>query len=199
MDRLTESRAVFAPNRRVSSETWMTDSLMSFPSDAQHRISQDLLTSASPRRLCIQQDEHRHHGVSADMKAIVFALLFVTASTTGADELAGLWKAKKRFGPDAHGPVVLLRSGETWTADMIGRVLPVARQRRSVRGRLHVLSPPPAAAGWLAPRGPAQSGARPRHAAGRGAAHARRQCGEAHREAPRNRTGSRAGHLGRGE
>jgi hypothetical protein len=27
MDRLTEARAVFAPKRRVSPETWMTDSL----------------------------------------------------------------------------------------------------------------------------------------------------------------------------
>jgi Beta-lactamase class C and other penicillin binding proteins len=70
---------------------------------------------------------------SARIAAIVFALLFVAAShpllaeTTGsANELAGLWKAKKRFGPDARGTLVLQRSGGTFTADMVGRVVPVS-------------------------------------------------------------------------
>jgi hypothetical protein len=69
---------------------------------------------------------------------LVLALVLATVSqplladTTGsANELAGLWKAKKRFGPDAHGTLVLQRSGRTpatgtWTADMAGRILPVA-------------------------------------------------------------------------
>jgi CubicO group peptidase (beta-lactamase class C family) len=59
------------------------------------------------------------------MKAIVCALLFVAVAGS-ADELAGLWKAKKRFGPDAGGTLVLQRSGNTWTADLAGRILPVA-------------------------------------------------------------------------
>ncbi len=63
--------------------------------------------------------------------AITIALLLVSASllaeTTGsANELAGLWKAKKRFGPDARGTLVLQRSGSAWTADMAGRIVPVS-------------------------------------------------------------------------
>jgi CubicO group peptidase (beta-lactamase class C family) len=40
-------------------------------------------------------------------------------------ELAGLWKAKKRFGPDAAGTLVIERSGGGYAADFMGRVLPV--------------------------------------------------------------------------
>lgn len=70
---------------------------------------------------------------NARTPAIVFALLFVTAShalladtTASANELAGLWKAKKRFGPDARGTLVLQRSGSRYTADMVGRIVPVS-------------------------------------------------------------------------
>ncbi|HEY7727541.1 MAG TPA: serine hydrolase domain-containing protein, partial [Candidatus Eisenbacteria bacterium] len=42
-----------------------------------------------------------------------------------ADELEGLWKAKRRFGPDARGPLILQRAGGTYTADMMGRIHPV--------------------------------------------------------------------------
>lgn len=41
-----------------------------------------------------------------------------------ADELAGLWKAKRWFGPFARGPLVLRKTGETYTADMAGRTTP---------------------------------------------------------------------------
>jgi CubicO group peptidase (beta-lactamase class C family) len=58
------------------------------------------------------------------LAALVFALVFATAGF--ADELAGLWKAKKRFGPDARGTLVLQRSGGNWTADMVGRIAPVS-------------------------------------------------------------------------
>jgi CubicO group peptidase (beta-lactamase class C family) len=43
-----------------------------------------------------------------------------------ANDLAGLWKAKKRFGPDARGTLVLMRSENRWTVDIAGRVLPVS-------------------------------------------------------------------------
>ncbi len=66
------------------------------------------------------------------LAALLFALAFATVShplqadTAGAaNELAGLWEAKKRFGPDARGTLVLQRSGRTWTADMVGRMVPV--------------------------------------------------------------------------
>ena len=41
------------------------------------------------------------------------------------DELEGLWKAKRRFGPDARGPLIVQRAGTTYTADMMGLLLPV--------------------------------------------------------------------------
>ena len=45
--------------------------------------------------------------------------------STAADELEGLWKAKRRFGPDARGQLVIRRDGTTYSADMMGRLLPV--------------------------------------------------------------------------
>jgi CubicO group peptidase (beta-lactamase class C family) len=42
-----------------------------------------------------------------------------------ADELAGLWKARRRFGPDARGALVIERAGTAYTAEMVGRIVPV--------------------------------------------------------------------------
>ena len=65
------------------------------------------------------------------VRSAVFMLaLFAATQSLGADssaeELAGLWKAKKRFGPDVRGPLVLQRSGESWTADLVGRLVQFA-------------------------------------------------------------------------
>jgi CubicO group peptidase (beta-lactamase class C family) len=49
-----------------------------------------------------------------------------------ADELAGLWKAKRWFGPFARGPLVIERTGETYTAEMIGRTIPVRVDKDSL-------------------------------------------------------------------
>ena len=38
--------------------------------------------------------------------------------------VAGLWKAKKFFGPDARGPVVIQKTGDAYWADMAGEVVP---------------------------------------------------------------------------
>ncbi len=35
-----------------------------------------------------------------------------------APDLSGLWAAKIRFGPDIRGPLILLRDGNAWTADI---------------------------------------------------------------------------------
>jgi CubicO group peptidase (beta-lactamase class C family) len=60
------------------------------------------------------------------MKIVRLLVCLLSVTVIGsADELAGLWTAKKRFGPDAHGTIVLQRSGTTWTADMVGRTFPV--------------------------------------------------------------------------
>jgi CubicO group peptidase (beta-lactamase class C family) len=54
---------------------------------------------------------------------ILVALLSFSAS---ANELAGLWTAKKKFGPDVRATLVIERSGETYTADLAGRVVAVS-------------------------------------------------------------------------
>lgn len=36
------------------------------------------------------------------------------ASVASAGELAGLWKAKKRFGPDARGPLIIQKDGAAY-------------------------------------------------------------------------------------
>jgi CubicO group peptidase (beta-lactamase class C family) len=63
---------------------------------------------------------------------IVLAALLLAGpqqSTVGpaasADELVGLWKAKRRFGPDGRGPLIIQRIGSAYTAEMMGRILPV--------------------------------------------------------------------------
>ena len=58
--------------------------------------------------------------------ALIVCAFLLAAGSVAANELAGLWKARKKFGPDARGTLVLQRSGEVWTADMIGRTVPVA-------------------------------------------------------------------------
>ena len=42
-----------------------------------------------------------------------------------ADEMVGLWKAKKRFGPDARGPLIIQKTGVDYIADLAGRTVPV--------------------------------------------------------------------------
>jgi CubicO group peptidase (beta-lactamase class C family) len=71
---------------------------------------------------------------SARLFAIAAATLLGTAQialsqTTSVDELAGLWKAQRWFGPVARGPLVITRSGSSYTADMLGRTIPIRVER----------------------------------------------------------------------
>jgi CubicO group peptidase (beta-lactamase class C family) len=50
------------------------------------------------------------------------------ARGASADELLGLWKAKRRFGPDAHGPLIIQRTPSGWSADFLGGTYPVRAQ-----------------------------------------------------------------------
>jgi hypothetical protein len=45
------------------------------------------------------------------------------------EELLGLWKANGRFGPDARGPLIIEKEGATYTADMVGRRLPIRLEK----------------------------------------------------------------------
>lgn len=56
------------------------------------------------------------------------ALLASAPQASAADaprDLAGLWAAKLRFGPDLRGPLTIERSGGAWTAEIAGRSAPV--------------------------------------------------------------------------
>jgi CubicO group peptidase (beta-lactamase class C family) len=45
--------------------------------------------------------------------------------SASADEFVGLWKAKRRYGPDARGPLIIRRESSGWTADFLGRTFPI--------------------------------------------------------------------------
>ena len=74
-------------------------------------------------------------------RTIALALLLTAVSVAAQDsaapappaapsgDLSGLWKAKRRFGPDATGPLIIERSGDSYLADMAGRRLPVRLER----------------------------------------------------------------------
>src|SRR5258705_12088762 len=74
-------------------------------------------------------------GISAVVVALFAVALPGTAQeqaqrqTASVDELAGLWKAQRLFGPLARGTLVIRRSGSSYTADMLGRTLPVRVDR----------------------------------------------------------------------
>ncbi|HEX6863345.1 MAG TPA: serine hydrolase [Thermoanaerobaculia bacterium] len=63
---------------------------------------------------------------------IAFLLIAAALPAAPVDELAGLWKAKRRFGPDARGLLVIQRSDAAYSAEMVGRIVPV----RSEKGEL---------------------------------------------------------------
>src|SRR5262249_5209175 len=66
------------------------------------------------------------------LRPVGLVLLALAACTpTGAsaaappDTLVGLWKARRWFGPEARGPLIIQRGATGWTADFMGRALPI--------------------------------------------------------------------------
>jgi CubicO group peptidase (beta-lactamase class C family) len=57
------------------------------------------------------------------LAAVIYAQ--VAAAAPAPNDLAGLWEAKLRFGPDARGAIVLRKPASEWLADFAGRVTPV--------------------------------------------------------------------------
>jgi CubicO group peptidase (beta-lactamase class C family) len=51
------------------------------------------------------------------------------AATAQARNLSGLWQAKRRFGPDAQGRLIVARSGAGYFADIAGRTIPMRAER----------------------------------------------------------------------
>lgn len=87
------------------------------------------------------------------------------ATAAAADRLVGLWKARRWFGPEARGPLVVRRSGSTFSADMLGRILAVGSDRDELtfalpNGQGSFRSRPvrqgPLAGHWFPPRGAAR-------------------------------------------
>ncbi len=46
-----------------------------------------------------------------------------TAQTNSAAQLAGLWEAKQRFGPDIRGSLLMRQTGGEWHAEIAGRIV----------------------------------------------------------------------------
>src|SRR5687768_1056830 len=69
-----------------------------------------------------------NHRALLSITAVILAGILTGAqlqAQTPASELAGLWKAKRRFGPDARGVLNIQRNGNAYTADMLGFAMPV--------------------------------------------------------------------------
>ncbi|HKP76234.1 MAG TPA: serine hydrolase [Longimicrobiaceae bacterium] len=63
--------------------------------------------------------------VAALTAACAMAATELRAQAADPDSgLVGLWKAKRRFGPEARGPLLLTRSGNGYTADFMGFAVP---------------------------------------------------------------------------
>ena len=67
-----------------------------------------------------------HPRLAVFLLAFLLASAYAPATVAGsAEELAGLWTAKRWFGPMARGPLVIEREDSSYRADMMGWVLPV--------------------------------------------------------------------------
>src|SRR5437762_2715769 len=68
------------------------------------------------------------------IRSIAALLLFLlqaggeTAKPPTAGELAGLWQARRRFGPDIRGTLVIRRMGSEWRVEVAGRTAAVQRR-----------------------------------------------------------------------
>jgi len=66
------------------------------------------------------------------LPALIITILAGIAAVR-ADDLAGLWTAKGRFGPDASGPLVIQKQGARYEADLTGRRMPVRMDAGELR------------------------------------------------------------------
>jgi CubicO group peptidase (beta-lactamase class C family) len=63
------------------------------------------------------------------MIAALLAIFILVTPQVADSGLAGLWAAKRRFGPDARGPLVIERAGTAYRAEMMSWTVPVAVDR----------------------------------------------------------------------
>jgi len=68
----------------------------------------------------------RFYAVAAALvAACALSAAGLPAQAADSSDLVGLWKAKRRFGPDVRGPLLLERSRGGYTADVMGLSVPV--------------------------------------------------------------------------
>lgn len=61
----------------------------------------------------------------AAASGVLAAALGGAPTAPPADVLEGLWAAKRRFGPDARGSLLVRRIGGSYVAEMVGRLVPI--------------------------------------------------------------------------
>src|SRR5688572_12499569 len=89
------------------------------------------------RQRLVQGRHHSHAMCTFQTYLRALALTFLACvGTAEAEELTGLWKAKGRFGPDAHGSLMIQKDGTTYSADMLGRRVPVRLEAGELRFEL---------------------------------------------------------------
>src|ERR1043165_1724591 len=70
------------------------------------------------------------HRCTMKLAHLLLAAAMLAASTAaGADDLTGLWKEKRNFGPDARGTLVMRKTAAGWTADLVDYAVPVRADR----------------------------------------------------------------------
>src|SRR5262245_53507479 len=62
---------------------------------------------------------------------LAVAILFAGAARAQQppDPFEGLWRARRWFGPEARGPLVIRREGASYRAEMLGLAIPVRVER----------------------------------------------------------------------
>ena len=56
---------------------------------------------------------------------IAVTACFILAAPAFAADLDGLWQAKRRYGPDIRGTLLVTQSSDAWQAEIAGRKVPV--------------------------------------------------------------------------
>jgi CubicO group peptidase (beta-lactamase class C family) len=55
---------------------------------------------------------------------VLAAVPVAAAAQAAGEDLTGLWKAKRWFGPEARGPILVSKGPGGWSADFMGRITP---------------------------------------------------------------------------
>ncbi|HEX3109509.1 MAG TPA: serine hydrolase [Thermoanaerobaculia bacterium] len=65
-------------------------------------------------------------------RATLLVMLLLATVANASEDLAGLWTAKKRFGPDGRGTLIVVRSRGRYTADLSGVKVDVTSEKAAL-------------------------------------------------------------------